>query len=224
MGSTRALRVHYTARPANSFHSSGVAASRANAPVDSPQLGIGCIGAPRLRRVNDEMTGINAFRNGGFTIVEIMVTLAVAAVLLGLALPAYNGFMAQRRLTSEVNDFLVAVQYARSEATKQGTTVSVQSLDDTDGANEWGKAGYCVVVGNPGNCDNALRTFDATGSNTLNGQGVLDGLGTLSFNSRGLLIGAGAGTIDLCDPNEQKGRRVTLTLIGHVSSQEADCP
>ena len=195
MGTTRgAVRAHYAARPANSFHSSGVSASRASAT------------------------------NAGFTIVEIMVTLAVAAVLLGLALPAYNGFTAQRRLTSEVNDFLVAVQYARSEATKQGTTVSVQSLDDTDGANEWGKAGYCVVVGNPGNCDNALRTFDPTGSNTLNGQGALDGLGTLSFNSRGLLIGAGAGTLDLCDPNEKKGRRVTLTLVGHVSSEEADCP
>jgi len=224
MGSARrALREHYTARPAISFHSSGAAATRASPPVDSPRLGIGCIGAIRSRRVNDEMNGPNAYRSRGFTIVEIMVTLAVAAVLIGLALPAYNGFIAQRRLTSQVNDFMVAVQYARSEATKQGATVSVQSLDDTDGGNEWGK-GYCVVVGTPGNCDNALRTFDATGNNTLNADGALDGLGTLSFNSRGLLVGAGAGTLDLCDPNEQRGRRITMTLIGRVSSQEVNCP
>src|SRR5262245_54118381 len=112
------LRELFTARPANSFHSSGVSALRASTPVGSPRLGISCIGAARPRRVNDEMDRLDASRNRGFTIVEIMVTLAVAAVLLGLALPAYNGFMAQRRLTSEVNDFLVAVQYARSEATK----------------------------------------------------------------------------------------------------------
>jgi len=162
-------------------------------------------------------------RNGGFTIVEIMATLAIAAVLIGLALPAYNGFVAQRRLTSEVNDFMVAVQYARSEATKQGGLVSVQAIDNSDGGNEWGK-GYCVVVGNPGNCDNALRTFDPTGTTTLNADGALDGLGTLSFNSRGLLVGAGAGTLDICDPNEPRGRRVTMTTIGRVSSQEVNCP
>jgi type IV fimbrial biogenesis protein FimT len=158
----------------------------------------------------------------GFTIVELLVSLAVAAVLIGIALPAFNGLMAQRRLTSQVNDFMVAVQYARSEAAKRGQAVSIQSLDAGDGANEWGD-GYCVVVGNPGDCDDPLRTFDAIGDSTLDAAGALDGRASITFNARGLMVGGGAGTVDLCDPEQTRGRRVSISLIGRVSSQELDC-
>jgi type IV fimbrial biogenesis protein FimT len=163
-------------------------------------------------------------RQSGFTIVEVMVALAIAAVLIGLALPAFNDFTAQRRLTAQVNDFLVAVQYARSEAGRRGEPVSLQAVDASDDANEWG-AGYCVVVGTPGDCDDALRRFDALGATRLDAGGALDGVGTLTFNARGLLVGvASANTVDLCKPDETRGRRVTITAIGRVSSQEFDCP
>jgi type IV fimbrial biogenesis protein FimT len=159
----------------------------------------------------------------GFTVVELMVTLAIAAVLMALAAPAFNGFVAQRRLTSQVNDFMVAVQYARSEAGKRGALVTLQSRDAGDDANEWGE-GYCVVVGNPGDCANALRTFDPIGNSTLDAGGALDSIDRLTFNPRGLLVGAGAGTVDLCDPAEGRGRRVSISLVGRVASQERICP
>jgi len=161
----------------------------------------------------------------GFTIVEIMVALAVAGILIGLAAPAFNEFIAQRRLTAQVNDLMVAVQYARSEAGRRGERVSLQAIDADDDTNEWG-AGYCVVVDNPGDCDDALRMFDATGANTLNANDDLDGVGTLSFNPRGLLAAPvldAPATIDLCNPDEDTGRRVVLNMIGRVSSQELDC-
>jgi len=161
-------------------------------------------------------------RQRGFTIVEAMVALAIAAVLMGLALPAFNGFIAQRNLTTQVNDFMVAVQFARSEAGNRGTTVSVQALDAADNANEWGP-GWCVVVGVPGDCDAALRSFAALGDSTLDATGALDGLATLSFNARGLLVGAGAGTLELCNPETERGRRVSISFVGRVSSEEMDC-
>ncbi|NJN52669.1 MAG: prepilin-type N-terminal cleavage/methylation domain-containing protein, partial [Gammaproteobacteria bacterium] len=153
----------------------------------------------------------------GLTIVEIMVSLAIASVLIGLALPAWSGFVAQRTLTTQLNDFVLAVQFARSEAGRQGGIVSVQAEDATDNADEWG-AGWCVVLNTPGNCNNPIRRFGPLGDNTLNGMNALDGVGTLTFNSRGLLIGAGAGTVDLCDPGEDDGRQITVSAIGRVSS------
>lgn len=169
------------------------------------------------------MSDLARFRQRGFTIIEVMVSLAIAAVLIGLALPAFNAFTEQRRLTSQVNDFMVAIQYARSEAGRQGTTVSLQSMNAADDTDEWGE-GYCVVVGNPGDCAGVLlRRFDPIGNNTLNADGVLDSIGTLSFNARGLLIGLGAGTVDLCHPVEETGRRISLSAIGRVSSNELDC-
>jgi type IV fimbrial biogenesis protein FimT len=161
-------------------------------------------------------------RQFGFTIVELMVTLAIAAVLIGLAAPAFNEFLAQRRLTTQVNDFLVAVQFARSEAVRRGARVSLQSMDAADNANEWGK-GYCVVVGNPGDCADQLRVFAAIGDNTLNANGALDSLDTLTFDARGLLVPPGAGSVDLCDPTVDRGRQIDISLIGRVSSQQLDC-
>jgi type IV fimbrial biogenesis protein FimT len=163
-------------------------------------------------------------RQSGITIIEMMVTLAIAAVLIGLALPAFNAFVAQRTLTAQVNDFLVAVQYARSEAGRRGTVVSVLATDATDGANEWG-AGWCVVVGNPApvNCPNDatnLRTYRALGVNTLNATGALDALTTLSFSARGTLLPpAAAGALNLCNPDEDVGRQIALSAIGRISSR-----
>jgi type IV fimbrial biogenesis protein FimT len=165
-------------------------------------------------------------RQRGLTIIEIMVSLAVASILIGLALPAFNNFVAQRELTAQVNDFMVAVQYARSEAGRRGATMSVQAQNAGDNADEWGP-GYCVVVGTPGNCPNdatQLRTFVQLTNSKLDGQGALNGIGTLTFNSRGLLVGA-AGTLNLCQTGQTVGRTISISTIGRVSARaKTDCP
>ena len=40
------------------------------------------------------------------TVIELMVALAVATVLIGLALPAFTGFIVPRNFTAEVNDLV----------------------------------------------------------------------------------------------------------------------
>lgn len=167
----------------------------------------------------------NKLINTGFTVVELMVTLAVAAVLFGYALPAFNGMMSQSAMTTRINQFVLAVNYARSEAAKLGGMVSIQSVDAGDTDNEWGP-GYCVVVGNPGDCDPpALQMFQPATDLTMDGIGALDAVGTLSFNSRGLLIGGNAGEIQLCstDVDEDPGRSLFLNLIGRASVSELVC-
>jgi len=166
-------------------------------------------------------------RQRGITIIEIMVTLAIAAVLIGLALPAFNGFVAQRALTAQVNDFMVAIQYARSEAGRRGTNVGVRAVDASAAANEWGP-GWCVIlVPNPAappacpNDGTELRDFPALGSNTLNGLNAYDGVSALVFNPRGLMVAPTvAGTFDLCNPREHVGREVSLNTIGRVASRQ----
>jgi len=175
--------------------------------------------------MNDVSTRIP--RQRGITIIEIMVTLAIAAVLIGLALPAFNGFVAQRTLTAQVNDFMVAIQYARSEAGRRGTNVGVRAVDASAAANEWGP-GWCVIlVPNPAappGCPNdgtELRDFPALGANTLDGTNAYDGVAALVFNSRGLMVAPTvAGTFDLCNPKEHIGREVSLNTIGRVASRQ----
>lgn len=166
----------------------------------------------------------------GFTIVELMVTLAVAAILMGFAIPAFNDFVRQRTMTSAANDFVLAVTFARSEAIRRGEPVSVQAYEDEDD-NEWG-LGYCVVVGGAGgdDCDGAdeddvLRrfepigdgfTFDATAGSARDGRLTFNGSGMLTATPRAV------SQIELCSTDESisRGRRIMLSPIGQPDVQD----
>ena len=164
-------------------------------------------------------------RNAGFTLIELMVSLAVAAVLIGIAVPAFNDLVRQRAMTSRINDLVLAVSYARSEAVRRGAVVSVQAVDFSDGDNEWG-AGYCVVVGTPGSCDApVMRSFAGIDDATLDGTGALADIGTISFNGRGLPTLAGAGAVNLCSTDElvDPGRVLNLTRIGRTDIEDLEC-
>jgi len=56
-------------------------------------------------------------------LIELMVTLAIAAILLSLAVPSFQTMIANNRITSQLNELVTAVNYGRSEAAKSNTTV-----------------------------------------------------------------------------------------------------
>jgi len=168
---------------------------------------------------------LGGHRQRAFTLIELMVTLAVAAILIGFALPAFNDFIAQRNLTARVNSLVLAVNYARSEATRLGTVVSVQASDPADTDNEWGP-GFCVVVGNPGNCDApVLRHFEALDNKSFDGVDDFDGVAALSFNSRGTLVNGVTGSVQLCatQTSVDPGRRLDMNLMGRTAIGEWIC-
>ncbi len=59
----------------------------------------------------------------GFTIVELMITIAVAAVILTLGVPSFQGLMERNQLTSNINRFISSLALARSEAIKRNQRV-----------------------------------------------------------------------------------------------------
>ena len=91
----------------------------------------------------------------GFTLIELMVTVAVAAVILGLAIPSFAEFIARTRLATATNELVSLINIGRTEAIKRGTRVVVcRSADGTacDGTS-WGD-GIAVFVDS--NRDNAV--------------------------------------------------------------------
>lgn len=96
-------------------------------------------------------------RNSGFTLMELMVTLALAAVILSIGAPSFNEFRRNNRLTGVGNEFLGAVQTARTEAIKRQVPVAVcPSGNPTDAAATCTAgpfSGWIVFVDTDNDCD-----------------------------------------------------------------------
>lgn len=88
----------------------------------------------------------------GFTLVELLVTLAVGTILLAIAIPGYAFLANANKLAAVTNELVVALQLARSEAVKRGQRVTVcKTVDATKPAPGCSKAaewhsGWLVFV------------------------------------------------------------------------------
>ncbi|EHJ94943.1 GspH/FimT family pseudopilin [Vreelandella boliviensis] len=61
----------------------------------------------------------------GFTLIELLVTLIIATIIAVMAVPAFTGFLARQQLASDVNEIISVLSFARSEAIKQRSDMSV---------------------------------------------------------------------------------------------------
>jgi len=69
--------------------------------------------------------------SSGFTLVELMIVVAVLAILLGIAAPSFQSMLDKRRLTGAAEQLYADLQYARSEAIRQNKIVTVYFSETT---------------------------------------------------------------------------------------------
>ncbi len=164
-------------------------------------------------------------RLAGFTVIELMITIALAAIILTLGVPAYQGLVERNRLTADINSFISSLALARSEAVKrkQRVTLCASNNGSTCSNNNSGyESGWIVYVETTAPADNRasaeelLWVSEALAENmTLRA--------TVPFNNRiqylptGQTGGLGNGSIFLCKDNAvNKARLITIIRSGRV--------
>lgn len=121
----------------------------------------------------------------GFTLIELMITLAILGVILGLAAPAMGDFVVRQRVSSQANELMLALAYARSEAVTRGIDVAV--LPATNANTGWSD-GWCVgpeaTMNNCGHADR-LRNFASAKDVTITSSYLQSGATALFFKRDG---------------------------------------
>lgn len=169
-------------------------------------------------------------REAGLTLIELMVTLAVAAILITVAVPGFGGLVTEQRLVTTTNQFVTALHLTRSEAVRRGSRVTLCASEDgnTCGSTVGYSGGWIVFVGpEPGvalvSAGEVLRVFP--GSQTLGIQGNGTMANYISFVGSGetrQLNGAlQMGTVTVCDGD--RARLVVISRTGRPRVEQASC-
>ncbi|MBL8367701.1 MAG: GspH/FimT family pseudopilin [Candidatus Accumulibacter sp.] len=104
---------------------------------------------------------MNAMR--GFSLIELIVGMAILGILMSLGIPAFSDWMRNARVRTTAESALNGLQLARAEAVRRNTTVGFYLVDTTTGACALSTAGpnWIVSVDSPvGQCN--VDPSDAT--------------------------------------------------------------
>ncbi|MFZ5621455.1 MAG: GspH/FimT family pseudopilin [Pseudomonadota bacterium] len=155
----------------------------------------------------------------GFTLIELMITLAVAAILLTIGIPSFSDFVKNNRLVGYVNEFVAAAHLARSEAIKRrryGYICASSNQSSCTGGTNWA-VGWITWIDDNGDgtpqSSELLRVrqaLDATVSYTS------DGASSFRFDPMG--ISPTTGTLTMCDDRTgEQGRTIGVSNSGRVA-------
>jgi len=170
--------------------------------------------------------------SGGFTLLELLVAMAVAGILLGVGVPSFVQVMKNARLSTQHNDLLQSLFLARSEAIKGTADVVVcaratDTTCSTDANADWGN-GWLVFaeVSGAANVNSAqVDTVDdqilqvtppVSGGNYIifegSDSGTVDKRNFIRYAGNGLTNWVN-GTFELCDENDGENRARALNVV-----------
>lgn len=175
--------------------------------------------------------------SNGFTLIELMVTMSVLAILLAIAVPGFQGSIASNQLTGRTNDMVSALNLARSEAIRRGTRVTLcKSSTGTSctASGNWEQGWIAFVdttrtgtsTASVDSGETVLLVQQAlTGTTTIKGSTNLANYVSYAADGRPKTMGGSSvsGTLQACNSssaltNSNRARSVNLSTVGRLST------
>ncbi|APW46935.1 GspH/FimT family pseudopilin [Rhodoferax antarcticus] len=168
-------------------------------------------------------------KSTGFTIIELLVTIAILGILLALGLPEFRSFIVSNRLSTDVKGFVGLINYARSEAITRNQSVVIcpkaNNAITCQNSQFWGVYEIQAFVDINGNgqrdtSDTLLKTLTAVDRTSLERGFTRTSVGTIVFRSVGL--STDTHTFDIWTKSSdvayetKYGRRVCISRPGRV--------
>jgi len=169
--------------------------------------------------------------NKGFTLIELMITLAIAAILLTTAVPGFEALIANNRLSTQANAFIGALQLARSEAIKRNLNVTVcksgvnqnwQNCSNNSGFEQ----GWIVFVDpqNLGTPVNDEAIINKNNQGMPQGMSLICNQAAISYRADGTAP-LNNTTLHLCQQGNNNGRDIVINVTGRVRVKAVtNCP
>ena len=152
-------------------------------------------------------------KRGGFTMIELIVTMSVVAILAAVAIPSFVAISQGERRIAEVNDMVLALNYARSEAVKQNSPTGVSVTANGSWAGGWN-----VCCSSTGTSVNTLPAIDSRSTLSANLAGTAPV--AVTFDSSGAqLPSTGTVLFTFCDSRgAASATAVEVNPRGHIQS------
>jgi type IV fimbrial biogenesis protein FimT len=188
---------------------------------------------------------MNSRRPHGFTLIELMLAVAMIAILLGIAAPSVRDLTMNARITSQANDLMTDLAIARSEAVKRNVRTAIcASNTGVNCTNTAWNQGWIVITdsdqdGSLTGTDVKIKEVAALdGGNSLTSTGHSTGPSGgpfVAFRPSGMSSPGGANIVfTLCDSRtvatvgaaaaNNKGRRITVSGTGRAIVSRYTCP
>lgn len=158
----------------------------------------------------------------GFTMIELLITLVIAGLLLGLAVPGFRSFLKDQEMTGLTNALVTDLTFTRSEAIKRGKSLGLcQSASGNACDGDSWTAGRAIYIDT--NSDSVRDNNEAiirVAQPIVSDKSLTISDGSLTqilFDASGKLTTASAVVFRLCDDRgKSNGRQVTVTSTGQV--------
>lgn len=154
----------------------------------------------------------------GFTLIELMVTLAVLAIILGIAIPSFSSMIRDNRIGSLSLELQGAIQLARSEAVKRRVNVIIcrrnAAGNNCENGTDWASGWLVRQAGG-----DIIKVWDAASAITLTGPNA-----GVTFRPNGMTTASGNFTVTAAGCTGTQTRTIAVSATGTTQLTKTGCP